>query len=337
MQSLPEHIRFLMDAEVYPHPVDNVLFLQTHISYVLLAGDFVYKWKKPVSLGFLNFTTIARRRYYCNQELLLNRRLCPDIYLEVTPLRQDGQGYHLHGQGKIIDYGVKMLRLPQELMMNRVIEQGRLQRKAIDAIVARLVPFYAHSEGSPKITSCGSSKMVGRNVIENLLQIEGYVGRKGLSRRRFERIRAFSKEYLAKEGLFQQRMQQGRIRDCHGDLHTANICLTDEVAIFDCIEFNRFLRYSDVVADIAFLAMDLDFHGLQNLSGYFIERFIDVSGDSNFGSLLNFYKCYRACVRGKINFLTAADSCVDRHIAQQCSEKAADCFALAETYSCSAG
>jgi hypothetical protein len=330
--SLPDNIRYLMDANVYPHRVNDVHLLQTHISYILFAGDFVYKWKKPVDLGFLNFSTIARRRYYCAQELLLNRRLCPEVYLDLIALRRNESGFHFCGTGKIIDYGVKMLRLPQERMMNRLIEQGSLQRTDIEAIVARLVPFYEQCQVSPRITNCGSSREVGKNVLENLRQIECFIGKKGLDRRRFERIYNFTKKNLTRDKLFVQRMEQGRVRDCHGDLHTANICLTDKVAIFDCIEFNRFLRYSDVAADIAFLAMDLDFHGLQNLSVYFIEHFKEVSGDGGFCSLLNFYKCYRACVRGKVNYLTAADPYIDRHVARQCLDKAADCFALAEAY-----
>lgn len=321
-----------MKSEVYSHPVDEVRLIQTHISFVLVAGAFVYKWKKPVDLGFLNFSTLHRRRYYCSQELLLNRRLCPEIYLALIKLTQDDDNYQLQGRGRIIEYGVKMVRLPEERMMNRLIEQGALHRADIDRIIARLVPFYKQSENSVRMARFGSARQVGRSIFENFRQTESFVGEKGLKNNRFNRIVTYSRQFLAKGQIFRQRMMDGRIRDCHGDLHTANICLTDEVAIFDCIEFNRRLRYTDVAADVAFLAMDLDFHGLHNLSQYFVERFVLASGDTELRTMLNFYKCYRAYVRGKINLLTATDPHVDRSVSEKCREKAWDCFALAEFY-----
>lgn len=329
---LPEYIQFLMNAEAYSHPVDEVRLIQTHISFVVVAGDFVYKWKKPVDLGFLNFSTLSRRRYYCSQELLLNRRLCPEIYLALIELTQDDDNYRIQGRGRIIEYGVKMVRLPEERMMNRLIGQGAVQLADIDRIVARLVPFYKRSECSERMARFGSARQVGRNVIENFRQTESFIGEKGLESNRFKKIVAYSAQFLANDRIFRQRIMDGRIRDCHGDLHTANICLTDEVAIFDCIEFNRRLRYTDVAADVAFLAMDLDFHGLHDLSRYFVEQFVLASGDPGLHAVLNFYKCYRAYVRGKINLLTAADPHVNRSVAEKCREMAWDCFALAEFY-----
>jgi aminoglycoside phosphotransferase family enzyme len=332
LQMLPEYIQFLMNAEVYSHPVDEVRLIQTHISFVIVAGDFVYKWKKPIDLGFLNFSTLPRRRYYCSQELLLNRRLCPEIYLALIELTQDGDNFRLQGRGRIMEYGVKMVRLPEERMMNRLIEQGDVRRADIDRIIARLVPFYKQSDSSVKMARFGSTRQVGRNIVENFRQMESFVGEKGLESNRYKRIVTYSVQFLANDRIFRQRMMDGRIRDCHGDLHTANICLTDEVAIFDCIEFSRRLRYTDVAADVAFLAMDLDFHGLHDLSRYFVERFIFASGDTGLRTMLNFYKCYRACVRGKINLLTAADPHVNPSVSEKCREKAWDCFALAEFY-----
>ncbi len=331
-QMLPEYIQYLMSADVYPHPVDEVKLIQTHISYVVVAGDFVYKWKKPVDLGFLNFSTLSRRRYYCSQELLLNRRLCPETYLGLIALTDDDDSYCIQGRGRIIEYGVKMVRLPEERMMNRLIEQGAVHTADIDRIIARLVPFYKQSDSSGRMARFGSARQVGRNIIENFRQTEAFVGKKGLDSDRYKRIVTYSTHFLANDRVFRQRMMDGRIRDCHGDLHTANICLADEVAIFDCIEFSRRLRYTDVAADVAFLAMDLDLHGLHHLSDYFIECFMRASGDPGLCTMLNFYKCYRAYVRGKINLLTAADPNVNRSVAEKYRERAWDCFALAEFY-----
>ncbi len=332
-ERLPEYIQFLMNADVYPHPVDEVRLLQTHISFVVLAGPFVYKWKKPVDFGFLNFSTLARRRYYCGQELLLNRRLCPDnVYLDLVGLTCDDGVYGLGGRGRKVEYGVKMARLPEERMMNRLIRKGEVDGHDIDRIVTRLVPFYERSESSSKVTGFGSVREVGRSVMENFKQTAPYIGQTGLDRERFDRIRDFAAGFLAHRRLFERRMAEGRIRDCHGDLHTANICLADEVIIFDCIEFSRRLRCTDIAADVAFLAMDLDLHGLHNLSEYFIQRFMEASGDPGLLSMLGFYKCYRAYVRGKINLLTAVDPGVNPRTAGECRERAGSCFALAESY-----
>jgi len=332
-ERLPEYLQFLMNADAYPHPVDAVRLIQTHISFVVLAGPFVYKWKKPVDLGFLNFSTLARRRYYCRQELLLNRRLCPDdVYLDLVALTCHDGEFRLGGRGQKVEYGVKMARLPEERMMNRLIREGGVNRDDIDRIVTLLVPFYERSESSAQVTRFGSVREVGRSVMENFKQTAPYIGQQGLTQGCFDRIRDFAAGFLAHHRLFEQRMAEGRIRDCHGDLHTANICLADEVIIFDCIEFSRRLRCTDVAADVAFLAMDLDLHGLHNLSEYFIQRFMEASGDSGLLSMLGFYKCYRAYVRGKINLLTAVDPGVDRRTAGECREQAGRCFALADSY-----
>ena len=332
-ERLPEYIQFLMNADAYPHPVDAVRLIQTHISYVVLAGSFVYKWKKPVDLRFLNFSTLPRRRYYCRQELLLNRRLCPEnVYLDLVSLTCQNGAFRLGGRGRKMEYGVKMARLPEGRMMNRLIREGRVDRRDIDRIVTRLVPFYERSESSATVTGFGSVREVGRSVMDNFRQTAPYIGQEGLTPACFDRIRDFAVGFLANRRLFDHRMAEGRIRDCHGDLHTANICLADEVIIFDCIEFSRRLRCTDVAADVAFLAMDLDFHGLHNLSEYFIQRFMETSGDSGLLSMLGFYKCYRAYVRGKINLLTAIDPGVDKRTAGECRAQAGRYFSLAEAY-----
>jgi len=331
--SLPPFVHFLLDPAAYPHPAQGLRLLQTHISYVFLAGDYVYKFKKPVNFGFLDFSTLEKRKFYCGQELLLNRRLCPDIYLDTVSVNEEKGGLALNGRGPAVEYGVRMARMPEEGMMGRLIERGELTRRHIDAIVATLVPFYVKAEKSGRISGFGRAAAVAVNVLENFEQAKPYIGSKALSREEFDKISGYAREVLANEALFEQRIAEKRICDCHGDLYSANICFDGErVHIFDCIEFNERFRYSDIAADIAFLAMDLDANNLPELSSYFIERFVAASGDAGLLQMLCFYKCYRAAVRGKIGLLTAHEPEVDEQTRKLAEDKAAGYFLLAQRY-----
>ena len=329
---LPDYVQFLLEKSHYPHPVDEVSLVQTHISFVCLAGDYVYKWKKPVDFGFLNFSTLEKRKYYCEQELALNRRLCPDLYEELVSITADGDSFALNGSGEVVEYGIRMSRMPEEKMMGKVMAAGKLSKGHIDAIVAQLVPFYEKAVGDSAIQEFGKAEAVAVNIVENFEQTEGFIGQGALSQEQFTKISEYSKEFLSHEECFQARIDAGKIRDCHGDMHSANICLTEPVSIFDCIEFNERFRYTDVAADVAFLAMDLDYHGEEALSAYFIEQFIAQSADTGLMDMLNFYKCYRSYVRAKIALFTASDPAVDQTTKEACIEQAAKFFLLAERY-----
>lgn len=332
MPNLPAYIETLLAPSCYPHAAEGIRLVQTHISYVILAGDYVYKWKKPVNFGFVDFSTLARRKFFCEEELRLNRRLCPDIYLATTWVSREGGGFRLQGDGEIVEYGVKMARLPEEAMMSRVLAAGGVSRRHLDALVAILVPFYRQAEGGERVRANGRAEGVARNVFDNFAQTARFVGGPALSCDRFAAIKAFAERFLGRQELFAERIAAGCVRDCHGDLYSGNICLTDRIAIFDCIEFNENLRFIDYAADVAFLAMDLDFHGYAGLSDYFIDRFIAASSDPGLLTMLDFYKCYRAYVRGKVGLLTAADPGVERQAAEAASVTAAKYFQLAEEY-----
>jgi len=329
---LPAFIRFLLSPEAYPHPAPDIKLVQTHISYVLLAGEFVYKIKKPVDFGFLNFTTLEKRRHFCEQELLLNRRLCPALYLGLATVCQTDKGFSLDGAGIPVEYAVKMARMPEEKMMGRVIAEGKLTRETLDRIVAILVPFYQKANGGEEISKFGTAEAVSVNVLENFEQTLAFIGCPALGKEQYEAISTYARAFLAKEELFAKRIAAGRIRDCHGDLYSANICLDDEIQIYDCIEFNQRFRYCDVASDVAFLAMDLDYHGLSELSDYFIDSFSRAANDDSLRSMLNFYKCYRAYVRGKIGLFTAHAPEVDAATKETCLNQAKKYFALAERY-----
>jgi uncharacterized protein len=330
--TLPDYIQFLQQKENYPHPVEDVTLVQTHISFVLLAGDAVYKWKKPVDFGFLNFSSLEKRKFYCEQELELNRRLCPDLYEEVVTLNVENDSFCLNGSGEVVEYGIKMSRMPEERMMGKVMVAGQVTHVHIDSIIEQLVPFYENAAGDAAIKEFGLATSVAVNVLENFEQTEGFIGQGAITQEQFEVISTYSREFLSHKDRFQARIDAGKIRDCHGDMHSANICLTDPVSIFDCIEFNERFRYTDVAADVAFLAMDLDFHGEEELSNYFVEQFVSKSGDEELLGMLNFYKCYRTYVRAKIALFTASDPAVDAATKEACIEQARKHFLLAEHY-----
>ncbi|MGL1931142.1 MAG: hypothetical protein OCC45_05225 [Desulfotalea sp.] len=333
-ENLPSFVEFLQSPEFYPHEVESVQLLQTHISYVFVGGQYAYKFKKDVNFGFLDFSTLEKRKYFCQQEIELNRRLCPDLYLKMVALVIKDGKLQLSEQLEedAVEYGVKMARMDQTKQMNTLLSENLVGEKDLDAIVAKLVPFYKNAKISDEIAEFGTAEKFGVNVLENFEQTEGFVGGEALSEECFSQIKEYSLSFLRNEKVFAERIDAGRIRDCHGDLYSANICLQDDVQIFDCIEFNERFRYSDVAADIAFLAMDLDYHGRSDLGQYFVEKYVAESNDKSLLNVLVFYKVYRAYVRAKIALFTASDPAVSADVATNCKKDAAKYFALALGY-----
>ncbi len=322
----------LQDPAAYPEPTSRVQLVQTHISWVFLTDGFAYKMKKPVDLGFLDFTTLRKRHYYLKQELLLNRRFCPRIYLAVVPVTVSGAGVKVGRRGHPVEYLLKMVRLPQARMMNEVADRGELSKEHLNRMVTVLVPFYQQAATGPHINRYGEPAVITYNHEENFARMKAQVG-DFLSRELFEEIRDFARGFLTHQRpLFRKRIKEGRIRDCHGDLHMANICLANGISVFDCIEFNPRFRYGDVAADVAFLAMDLDFHGLSEFSRYFAATFAAAAGDEELFMIMDFYKCYRACVRGKIMGLAAGEAEVPPAEQAQARQVARAYFALAGAY-----
>jgi len=289
----------LLDPAAYPHRPARVDILQTHISYIFLAGDLVYKVKKPVAFDFLDFSTLEKRRYFCDQEVLLNRRLAPRIYLGVEPITSQKGRITVEGPGTPLEYAVKMIRLPQERMMDIMLNRSEVDQDHMIQIISVLVPFFQYADRGPHIDAFGNPEAIRVNTDENFAETREYMST-ALTSERFNDIVSYTKECYRNRDLFEERIRQGKIRDCHGDLHSANICLSSEVIIYDCIEFNHRFRYQDVAADVAFLAMDLDFRGRADLSNFFVREFARQSSDDQLMTILPFYKCYRAYVRGKV-------------------------------------
>ena len=331
---MADWIKELLRPEAYPHRPSQVELRQTHISWVFLAGELVYKLKKPVNFGFLDFTTLEKRKHFCEREVELNRRLCPQIYLGVVPLAKTPVGLRFEAQGEIFEWAVKMRRLPEEGMMGRLLKQGKLTTAHLELLVRKLVPFYQQAETGPAVNQYGSLETVRFNVEENFEQTQAFVG-KALSPRKYEHIVRWSRNFMEqKKDFFEKRIAQGYIRDGHGDLYSANVCFDDlqEVYVFDCIEFNERFRCGDVAQDLAFMAMDLDFHHQKALSRYFIKRYVELSGDQGLYAILPFYQCYRAYVRGKIGCFTWASEEVPEEERKAALEAARRYFNLAYLY-----
>jgi aminoglycoside phosphotransferase family enzyme len=300
-------VEALMRPEAYDEEPDKIELVQTHISFVFLTRDFVYKVKKAVNFGFLDFTTLEKRRFFCQRELELNRRLCGDMYLEVVPINRS-KTIKIKDEGETVEYAVKMRRIPQERMLSKLLEQNKVDNKLIDEIAKIIAEFHAKAETNKRISEFGSLVTIETNWNENFDQTREFIG-KTISERDFELIHERVEDFMKRNiSFFEKRIAEGRIRDCHGDIHSGNIFVADRIYIFDAIEFNDRFRYSDVTSDIAFLAMDLDFKERTDLSNSFVERYIEYSGDQELTKLLPFYKCYRAYVRGKVTSFKFADS-----------------------------
>jgi len=298
---MPQTLQTAMTKPSFYGPdVKKIQIIHTHISTVALTGKYAYKVKKPVNFGFLDFSTLDKRKHYCHEELSLNRRLCPDIYLDVLPITKHNTTYRLNGTGTIVDYAVKMKQFPQDRIMTTMLEHGHVTPQHIDRLCALLVDFYNADTPTPEINTQGSLEAVKRNIDENFEQTASVIDTT-IPAQTYNFIRdACHRFFAANAAVFTQRIHDGRIHDCHGDLHTGNIVITDGLCVFDCIEFNTRFRYCDVASDIAFLAMDLDSHNAPYLSSRLIRRYIELSGDHDIHRVLNFYKSYRAYVRGKV-------------------------------------
>ncbi len=332
MPELTALVEALKDPGAYPHKPKAIELVQTQISFVFLAGDYVYKIKKPVDFGFLDFTTLEKRFFYCNQEVVLNRRLCPRVYLGVVPITLKGKNFRVESKGRAVEYAVKMLPLPCQRMMDRMLQRDEVTPKMLEKVAGTLADFHRQAELSEDLAKTGGIETIARNSEENFTQVESYVNQT-VTRAQYDRIKHYNDSFLKKNAaLFAKRVKEGRIRDCHGDLHAAHICFVDGLCIYDCIEFNDRFRYIDVASEVAFLAMDLDFHRHPELAKHFVEAYVKASGDSELLQLLDFYKCYRACVRGKVEGFKLNDPHISRDQKTQILNTARRYFELAESY-----
>ncbi len=308
----PERIEELRRPEIFPEHPEEVEIIQTHLSIVCLAGDRVYKLKKAIELPFADFSTLEKRRGFCEQELRLNRRLCPDIYLEVVPLvrRPDGDLRFVpggSGGGETVDYAVRMARMPADRMLDVLLENDAVSAGEIRGIARRMVAFHREARRDPEVVDLGSPEKLRRYALANFEETRAMTGEvfsaelhRALEQRTEEDFDRF-------EPLLRERAAAGCVVEGHGDLHARNICMTDPVAIYDCIEFNPGFRCGDVANEHAFLVMDLRFRGHPELARVYLDAVIGESGDEDIRRLMPMLVRYRAMVRAKVSAIAAGE------------------------------
>ncbi|MDD1956934.1 AAA family ATPase [Pseudomonas sp. 8209] len=294
-------IAALQNPALFAHPVKEFQVIETHISWVLLTGEYAYKIKKPMNFGFLDFTELSGRAHFCAEELRLNQRLTDDLYLEVLPITGSVEAPQLGGDGAPIEYALKMRQFPQNQMLSTLQANGELTAAHIDQMARQIAQFHL---AAPKVAvehPLGTPDSVMAPVEQNFEQIRPFLSDKA-DLVQLDALQAWARSSFDRlHGLFETRKAEGFIRECHGDIHLGNATLIDgKVVIFDCIEFNEPFRLTDVYADTAFLAMDLEDRGLKSLARRFISQYLEITGDYAGLELLNFYKAYRALVRAKV-------------------------------------
>lgn len=304
--ALPPLISALTRGACFDHPTDGIVVLQTHISYVLLTGPYAYKIKKPVILPFLDFSSLADRKHYCDEELRINRRLASELYVDVVPITGTPREPHVNGSGKAIEYAVKMVQFPDSDRLDRVADRGELQDAHIQAIARKIADFHDRAGVADRDSPFADSEHLRREVMENFAVLSEQ-DLPGDTASLLEDVRSWSARSLVELApRFRSRKHEGKVRECHGDMHLANMALlNDQVTIFDALEFNENFRWIDVQSELAFLAMDLDYRGLSDLGWLLVDGYLAATGDYAGLRVFRHYKVYRAMVRAKVAALRA--------------------------------
>jgi len=321
--ALERIIRELSDSSAYPHAVEEIRVVQTHVSCVFLTGALVYKVKKPVQFDFLDYRERDHRRELCLKEVALNRRLCPDVYLDVVPIVDPDGRLRMNMPGDPVEWAVRMRQLRAEDMLPARIAARKIDQDDIRTIAGAIARFHLNAATGPAIRAFGDESVIAANVA-GALREGGPVNRDACRDHDAPDIVAFPDEmrtvisaylerFMAEHAdRFSERAREDRIRDCHGDLRAQNICrdprYEDGVQIFDCIEFNDQFRYIDTASDLAYLAMDLDLAGRPELRQALIDGYQQQAQDPGLLEMLRFYQCFRAVVRGQIARLAAAEA-----------------------------
>ena len=350
---IDEVMQAVLGCRAYPADDGPVDLVQTHISSVFLSPRFVFKFKRPVDVGFTDFRTLRQRHHFCRQEVRLNRRLAPGVYLEVLPLWLDDGRLRFEPGGTLVDYAVVMKRLERECMMDHLVVSGSLTPEHLDGVARRLADFHKNSShrktsrkknseknsrpknhrGGDTIARFGGLDVLIRNWEENFAQVEPYLN-VTIARHDFESLQQGVFSFLTRNrALLEQRVRDGFIRDGHGDLRCEHVYLGKEIKIIDCIEFNDRFRYGDVASDLSFLLMDLAALGHPEWSRHLLSRYMEFSEDSGMIRLVPFYACYRAFVRGKVLSMKLSDKHLPLADQHRIQERAQGFFALAMDFS----
>ena len=338
--SLPPIIEQMLLPEFYEHPVtEPIQLLQTHISFVLLTGDYAYKVKKPMNFGFLDFSTLEKRKYFCEEELRLNRRLAPELYLSVLPIIETDGKYHFDqtnteiSTGSPVEYAIAMPEFCQDDLLIEMFASGRLTVDHVKQIGEQLAAFHQRAETNDHINSFGTMAAVRAVANDNYASTAKYIGI-AQTELQFAQTRAYTEQFFVENAaLFSDRIAKGKVRECHGDMHLKNICLyQDKIQIFDCIEFNEPFRNSDVLYDAAFLLMDLQFRGRSDLANIFLNTYLENTGDYAGCVLLPLHCSMRAYIRAKVTSFLLDDPNIPADVKAIAQAEAAAYYKLAWEY-----
>lgn len=323
----------LLNSDAYNHPVENIELIETHISWVILTGKFAYKIKKPVNFGFLDFSTLEKRRNCCEQELRLNRRLASAIYLDVVAIAGTEEKPVISTTEEGFEYAVKMLQFPQSAQLDHMLSSGDLKIEHMDAIARMVADFHQVIPVTDKQMIYGNATEVYAPVEENFSQIKQHLNT-SLYEKDLKVLQSWTvSEFSKLESIFEQRKANGFIRECHGDMHLRNLVwLDDRPMAFDCIEFSPPLRWIDVMSEVAFFVMDLQDRKQDNLANRFLNSYLEITGDYAGLVILPFYLCYRALVRAKVNVLLLEQKSISEQERVQSKAEFVSYLELAKSY-----
>ena len=322
-------ISALSHADAYPHRVDEIQLIETHISWVFLTGDYAYKIKKPVDFGFLDFSTLAKRQKFCEEELRLNGRLAPTLYLDVVPIYGPGSKATIAGDGEVIEYAVKMRQFDLQNTFDNLLAHDALTASHIEETAQVLARFHSTIAVADKASHFGSPEAIQQPAMENFDQMDAALHaalqsikiQHGLDETVAQLRQWTADHHQTLTPVFRQRKGAGCIRECHGDLHLRNIVIWEgRVTPFDGIEFNDNLRWIDVISELAFLLMDLDDHQQPSLSRQLLNRYLSLTGDYDGLPVLRYYQVYRAMVRAKVAGLRLGQIETQDEVSQQLQE-----------------
>ena len=331
---LPPVIQAMLKAEFYPHPVtEPVELIQTHISYVFLTGDFVYKLKKAVNFGFLDFSTLDKRQHFAAEEVRLNQRGAGKLYLGVVPITQSGEKLAISGEGTPVEYAVKMQQFPQNALLSEMFDKGTLTEDLILTLAQELAQFHAQSASNDHIRTYGTVAAIRQAFDENYSQSTGYIDR-AQTQAQWDVTKAYSDRIFDTQAfLFESRIKADKIRECHGDIHLRNIAYWNgEMLLFDCIEFNEPFRFVDTMYDLAFVCMDLDARGRSDYANLLMNTYLETTGDYEGAQVLPLYLSRQAYVRAKVTSFLLDDPGIPESVKIESAKTAADYYRLSYNY-----
>ncbi|VEP18821.1 Adenylylsulfate kinase [Hyella patelloides LEGE 07179] len=334
MSNLAALIPQMQKAEFYPHSAtDNIELIQTHVSAVFLTGDYAYKLKKEVNFGFLDYSTLEKRKHFLEEEIKMNGVIAPELYLEVVPITKNGDRFILNGTGEAIEYALKMRQFPQENLFINLFEAGKLDIEQMAELGKIVAQFHKEAQTNDYISSFGTVAKIREAFDENYQQTQGYIDR-GQTQEQLTETKAYTDKFFAeREDLFNSRITNNKIKECHGDLHLKNICLwQDKIQLFDRIEFNEPFRFVDVMYDVAFTMMDLEARGKQDFANVFLNAYLEQTADYSGVPLLPLYLSRQAYVRAKVTSFLLDDPNVPETVKQEAQATATDYYKQAWSY-----